>query len=67
MVLGPTGAVGTAIELRDHAAKRRNGRLVPLCKDLRNALAAWRSVTGGTGPVVVSERGRAMRPLSIVV
>jgi integrase len=67
MVVDPTGAISTAIELRDHAAKKRSGRLIPLHKDLRNALASWRSVTLGAGPVVVSERGCAMTPLSIVV
>jgi integrase len=67
MVLGPTGALGYAIELRDHAAKKRSGRLIPLHKDLRDALANWRSITRGTGPVVLSERGCAMTPLSIVV
>jgi integrase/recombinase XerD len=30
MVLGPTGEVGMAIELRDHAAKKRSGRRIPL-------------------------------------
>jgi integrase/recombinase XerD len=67
MVVDPNGAISTAIELRDHAAKKRSGRLIPLHKDLRNALANWRSVTLGTGPVVLSERGGAMTPLSIVV
>jgi integrase len=67
MVVEPNGAISTAIELRDQAAKKRNGRLIPLHKDLRNALANWRSVTLGTGPVVLSERGGAMTPLSIVV
>ena len=67
MVLGPTGAVGTTIELRDHAAKNRSGRLIPLHKDLRDALASWRGITAGTGPVVLSERGNAMTALSIVV
>jgi integrase/recombinase XerD len=67
MVVDPTGAISTAIELRDHAAKKRSGRLIPLHKDLRNALASWRSVTLGAGPVVLSERGCAMTPLSIVV
>jgi len=67
MVLEPNGAISMAIELRDHAAKKRSGRLIPLHKDLRNALANWRSVTLGTGPVVLSERGGAMTPLSIVV
>jgi integrase len=67
MVVEPNGAISTAIELRDQAAKKRSGRLIPLHKDLRNALASWRSATLGTGPVVLSERGGAMTPLSIVV
>ena len=67
MILEPNGAISTAIELRDHAAKKRSGRLIPLPKDLRNALASWRSVMLGAGPVVLSERGGRMRPLSIVV
>jgi integrase len=67
MVVDPNGAISTAIELRDHAAKKRSGRLIPLHKDLRNALASWRSITRRTGPIVLSERGCAMTPLSIVV
>jgi integrase len=67
MVVKPNGAIGTVLELRDHAAKKRSGRLIPLHKDLRDALASWRDITGGGGPVVLSERGRAMTPLSIVV
>jgi integrase/recombinase XerD len=67
MVVDPNGAISTAIELRDHAAKKRSGRLIPLHKDLRNALACWRGLTSRSGPVVLSERGCAMTPLSIVV
>ena len=67
MVLGPNGAIGTVLELRDHAAKKRSGRLIPVHKDLRDALASWRGITHGTGPVVLSERGNAMTALSIVV
>ena len=67
MVLDPNGSIGTAIELRDHAAKKRSGRLIPIQHDLRAALASWRSTIHGTGPVVWSERGCAMTPLSIVV
>jgi integrase len=67
MILDPNGAISTAIELRDHAAKKRSGRLIPLHKDLRNALASWRGITRGVGPVVLSERSCAMTPLSIVV
>jgi integrase/recombinase XerD len=67
MVLGPAGAISAVIELRDHAAKKRSGRLIPVHKDLRDALASWRGITRGTGPVMLSERGNAMTPLSIVV
>jgi len=67
MVVGPNGEISTAIELRDRAAKKRSGRLIPLHKDLRDALASWRGITHGTGPVVLSERGCAMAPLSIVI
>jgi integrase len=67
MVVEPNGTIGTVLELRDHAAKKRSGRLIPLHKDLRDALASWRGVTNGAGPVVLSERGDAMAPLSIVV
>ena len=67
MVVGPNGEISATLELRDRAAKRRSGRLIPLHKDLRDALASWRGITHGTGPVVLSERGCAMAPLSIVI
>ena len=67
MVLEPGGGVGSAIELRDHAAKKQSGRRIPLHPRLRQALATSRNMTGGTGPVIRSERGQAMRPISIVI
>jgi hypothetical protein len=45
MVTDPTGAVGTTIELPDHAAKKGSGRKVPLHGDLRRALTKLRAVT----------------------
>jgi hypothetical protein len=42
MVLDPNGTVGTALELRDCAAKKGHGRIIPLHADLREALAALR-------------------------
>jgi integrase len=66
MVLTPTGEVGSVIELRDHAAKKGSGRLIPLHPDLRDALETWIEVTDGTGPVIRSERRGCMTPLSIV-
>src|SRR4051812_4491875 len=68
MVLDPRGQVGTVIELRDHAAKKKSGRLIPIHPHLRRALAEWRSMTASTGPVIRSERGGAgMRPISVVM
>jgi integrase len=66
MVVGPTGEIGHVIELRDCAAKKKSGRLIPIHPSLRTALAAWRKMTTGTGPVIQSERGGPMTPVSIV-
>jgi hypothetical protein len=43
-----------------------SGRLIPIHPSLRAALAAWRKMTPGTGPVIRSERGGPMTPVSIV-
>jgi integrase len=67
MVLESTGNIGSVIELRDHAAKNGSGRLIPVHRDLRQALVAYRGLSTGTGPVVRSERRGAMTPLSVVV
>ena len=67
MVLDPTGNVGAGIELRDAVAKNGSGRLIPVHPDLRQALAAYRGLSTGIGPLIQSERGGAMTPLSIVV
>jgi integrase len=67
MVLDPTGDISCVIELRDAAAKNGTGRLIPVHPDLCQALAAYRSLSTGAGPVIRSERGGPMTPLSIVV
>jgi integrase len=67
MVLDPTGRVGTCIELRDHAAKKGSGRVIPMHPALADALSSWRRVSFAAGPVVRSERGGPMTALSIVV
>jgi integrase len=67
MVVEPTGNVSSRIELRDHAAKMRSGRTVPINALLHEALVAWRTKNRGSGPVVASERGGKMTPLSIVI
>ena len=67
MVLDPTGDIGTVIELRDAAAKNGSGRLIPVHPDLQQALVAYRTRSTASGPVIRSERGGPMTPLSIVV
>ncbi len=59
MVVGPTGEIGLVIELRDCAAKKNSGRRIPIHPSLRTALAAWRKMTTGTGPIIPI---RARRP-----
>jgi integrase/recombinase XerD len=66
MVIDASGGIGVAIELRDHAAKKGSGRLIPLHPDLRAALQEWRDLSVGTGAVIGSERGGPMTPVSIV-
>jgi integrase/recombinase XerD len=64
MVLDPAGDIGSVIELRDRAAKKNSGRLVPIHPDLREALGRWRQATVAVGPVIRSERG-LLRPRAI--
>jgi integrase len=66
MVVSPTGEIGHVIELRDWAAKKKSGRLIPIHPSLRAALAAWRKMSTRSGPVIRSERGGPMTPVSIV-
>ena len=66
MVLNAEGEVADHIELHDLAAKKRSGRAIPLHSDLKRALTRLRRRCDGEGPVIRSERGRAMRPTSIV-
>jgi integrase/recombinase XerD len=66
MVHDPSGQISRAIELRDWAAKKKSGRTIPLHDALATALASWMSETSSVGPVVRSERGGPMTPISIV-
>lgn len=65
MVLDAAGQVGSAIELRDRIAKKGHGRVIPLHPELRTALEAWKTKTTASGPVVKSERGGRMTPVSL--
>jgi integrase len=67
MVVRADGSVGEVIELRDWAAKKGSGRSIPIHPTLAEALQNWTSESDLSGPVVRSERGGQMTPLSIVV
>jgi integrase len=67
MVIGPTGQIGTTIELHDDAAKMGSGRTIPIHGRLRDALVSLAQRQPTSGPVILSERGGPMTPLSIVV
>jgi integrase len=64
MVLTPAADIGSAIELHDRAAKKSGGRLIPIHPELGEALGDF--LTEGAGPVVRSQRGGPMTPVSIV-
>jgi integrase/recombinase XerD len=66
MVLDPCGDIAAAIELRDHAAKKGSGRLIPIHPELSKALSSLRQTSGTLGYVIQSERGGAMTPVSVV-
>jgi integrase len=66
MVLTPTGEIGSAIELHDCAAKKSGGRLIPIHPDLGEALRDLRGQAEAADPVIRSQRGRPMSPVSIV-
>jgi len=67
MIVGPAGELATSIALRDSAAKYGGGRTIPVHLDLRAALKVLASRGRLNGPVIESERGGSMTPLSIVV
>jgi integrase len=68
MVLDPERDIGSAIELRDSAAKMGHGRTIPIHYELRNGLINLKDQSSLlSGSVIRSERGGAMTPHSIVV
>jgi integrase len=67
MVADSTGQIGTVLELRDAAAKKGSGRLLPLHPDLAAALTIWRQMSSTSNHVVQSERGGPMTASSIAI
>ncbi len=67
MVIDPTGQVSTCLELQNRIAKKGSGRVIPLHPDLHSALVKLaRLELASDGPVIRSERGGPMTPVSIV-
>jgi integrase len=67
MVIEPTGEIGRCLELQDRIAKKASGRVIPIHPDLYAALVELGHLTPVlVGPVIRSERGGRMRPVSIV-
>ncbi len=69
MVLDANGEIASSIDIRAAIAKRGSGRRVPMHRDLRRALIAYRarqSEVSANAVVIRSLRGDAMRPNSIV-
>jgi integrase len=69
MVLDATGQISGIIELRDVAAKKGSGRVIPINPILRDALALLRArgAQSTSDSVIRSERGGPITPSSIVV
>jgi integrase/recombinase XerD len=66
-VVDPTGEIATTLELQDRVAKKGSGRVIPIHRELREALIRLREQAADTnGPVIESERGGPMRPVAIV-
>lgn len=66
MVLDARGRVGSSLMIEDRISKRGSGRRIPMHPDLRAALTRLQRQGSSDGPVIMSGRGGAMRPNSIV-
>ena len=67
MLVEPSGGIGRSVELQDRAAKKGSGRVIPVHPDLHAGLVKLTRLTLVLdGPVIQSERGGPMTPVSIV-
>lgn len=68
MLLKSNGRVGDQIRISKHIAKYGSGRHIPVHQDLKHAIIAYHRSMGhpSDGPIILSERGAAMTPRSIV-
>lgn len=69
MVLNSDGTLADEIALQDCAAKGSSGRLVPMAKDLKAAITAWRSECGAVdhnARIITTERAAATSAQAVV-
>ena len=66
MVLTPSGAIGSAIEIQNRIAKKGSGRSVPIRPELQKLLKRLLRNSPQSWPVILSERGDRMTDISIV-
>ena len=67
MLVEPSGEIGKSLELQSLIAKKGSGRVIPIHPDLHAALLKLGHLSPLlAGPVIQSERGGPMKPISIV-
>ncbi len=67
MVIDPSGEINCSLELHDRIAKKGSGRVIPIHSDLHAGLVNLARLEPTLdGPVIASERGGPMSPVSIV-
>lgn len=67
MLSDASGAIGSELRLEDRASKGRSGRIIPLNRELRDALISWRAEQQpGLEYVVSTERSTRTSAQSIV-
>lgn len=65
MVVDASGEIGQVVDVRDQIAKKRGGRAIPMHPLLREALEKLKAGRAVSGPVILSERGGRMTPVSL--
>lgn len=69
MVLNSDGSLSDDIALQDCAAKGSSGRMVPMAKDLKAAMAAWmteRGTVDQSARIITTERAKSTTAQAIV-
>lgn len=67
MVTDAEGSIGNDIRLEDSASKGRSGRVIPISRDLREALIAWRIEQDPRSECIVStERSRRTSSQAVI-